>query len=113
MATLQSALADPHGTSAQRRTAYRVMMGYILGLSDASLAENLSTIVVRGRRGGGWEADRQADRRGEGGYKYFFRCACMLLLFLSKSGTERYSHGPRRERERERYRKGSYDASCT
>lgn len=53
MATLQSALADPHGTSAQRRTAYRVMMGYILGLSDASLAENLSTIVVRGREGMG------------------------------------------------------------
>lgn len=52
MATLHSALADPHGTSAQRRTAYRVMMGYILGLSDASLAENLSTIVVRG-----WERD--------------------------------------------------------
>lgn len=47
MATLHSALADPHGTPAQRRTAYRVMMGYILGLSDASLAENLSTIVVR------------------------------------------------------------------
>lgn len=50
MATLHSALADPHGTPAQRRTAYRVMMGYILGLSDASLAENLSTIVVRGAR---------------------------------------------------------------
>lgn len=47
MATLHSALADPHGTPAQRRAAYRVMMGYILGLSDASLAENLSTIVVR------------------------------------------------------------------
>lgn len=47
MATLQSALADPHGTPAQGRAAYRVMMGYILGLSDASLAENLSTIVVR------------------------------------------------------------------
>lgn len=48
MATLQSALADPHGTSAQCRAAYRVMMGYILGLSDACLAENLSTIVVSG-----------------------------------------------------------------
>lgn len=46
MATLQSALADPHGTSAQARAAYRVMMGYILGLSDESLAQNLSTIVV-------------------------------------------------------------------
>lgn len=46
MATLQSALADPRRTPAQGRAAYRVMMGYILGLSDESLAENLSTIVV-------------------------------------------------------------------
>lgn len=46
MATLQSALADPHGTPAQGRAAYRVMMGYVVGLSDSCLSENLSTIVV-------------------------------------------------------------------
>ena len=68
MATLQSALADPHGTPAQRRTAYRVMMGYILGLSDASLAENLSTIVVRGRKAGRErERERERGARGERG----------------------------------------------
>ncbi|CAN0092692.1 unnamed protein product, partial [Ectocarpus sp. 13 AM-2016] len=74
MATLQSALADPHGTSAQRRTAYRVMMGYILGLSDASLAENLSTIVVNVlalieevKSDDGDKASRRRRRIGGGG----------------------------------------------
>lgn len=95
MATLQSALADPHGTSAQRRTAYRVMMGYILGLSDGSLAENLSTIVVRGR--GETKAGRQAEERERRRYCTFLLACVWCDFFFVTKPEVRGEGGKRRE----------------